>query len=225
MAFCGCKAKIPESMLIAAFLDAAMPPGCAWALCSGMTCNGPLTDEESRYAETCHPKRAAEFRAGRACALRALSALGTPLRALGRGEDRLPVWPAGYRGSITHCGGLCLAVVSRLGATRRLGCDAEINIALPEGVPNRVLSAVELDARDQSGLPDVLWFSAKEAVFKAVFPDVRRYFGFHEAVLCIDPKGTFTATLSHSLADAAGIRALSGRWVLTHGHAITLIAA
>jgi len=80
MASCDCEANTPDFPQIKTFLDGALPPGCAWSLCTGLVCEGPLTQEERRYADMCRPKRAREFRAGRACAARALSDLGMPSR-------------------------------------------------------------------------------------------------------------------------------------------------
>lgn len=110
-------------------------------------------------------------------------------------------------------------------AARRVGCDIEARTLLPEGVADRVLSAAERADVARMSLPDVLWFSAKETVFKAVYPDVGRFFGFDEAEIEFDADGTFTAVLSRVIAAEAGVSRLEGRWLLTSAHAFTLIAA
>ena len=69
-------------------------------------------------------------------------------------------------------------------------CSADI--ARPEELPHA--AAVRAD------VPHVHWdrllFSAKESVYKAWFPLARRWLGFEDAVVMIDPSaGTFQARL------------------------------
>ena len=218
------EARSGRQAVLAAFLDAALPAGCVWAARADFTCDPPLTLAERAYSDACHPKRAAEFRAGRDCAAAALGALGAPPGPLGRGDDRLPCWPTGFLGSITHCNGLCLAITAREGVVSRVACDAEPNRPLPEDVAPRILSRRERAAQTASGLPDRLWFSAKECVFKAVFPDVRGYFGFEEADVILASTGSFEAMLSPSIAARARVDRLTGRWVAVPEFLVTVIA-
>src|SRR5688572_29707947 len=54
------------------------------------------------------PKRQAEFRAGRYCAMTALTALDARFAGceVGRADSGAPVWPAGIVGSISHSDGM-----------------------------------------------------------------------------------------------------------------------
>ncbi len=209
---------------LAAFLDEVLPTGCTWAACSDFTCDPPLTCGEVAYVARCHPKRAAEFRAGRNCAQAALAVLKAPTGPLDRREDGLPCWPEGHLGSITHCSGLCLAVAARQTAIIRLGCDAEPNKELPLGIAPQVLLPKERAAQAVSDLPDTLWFSAKEAVFKAVYPSVRHFFGFEEATVTVGANGRFSATLSDTIAIRTGTAQIAGHWWLSSQHIVTIVA-
>lgn len=120
-------------------------------------------------------KRKAEFGDARWCAHTALGELAAPQRPILRGERGMPLWPAGYTGSITHTNGLRAAVVSRVCASASLGLDAEPNEPLGDdvlGVIAREGEKAQLDTLRQRGVqhPDRLLFCAKEATYKAWFP-------------------------------------------------------
>lgn len=154
------------------------------------------------------PKRLAEYLAGRVLARAAIrSETGRDI-FVPMGTDRAPIWPADLAGSISHSEGRALCLVrSELGAL--VGVDVE-----------RIASAGALDAirsiavsedeevllvgtmSEAEGLTAT--FSAKEAIFKALFPQVRRFFDFKAARLC-EPVGReemqfrLTETLTPSL--------------------------
>ena len=48
------------------------------------------------------PRRRVEFATGRLCARRAMAALGHARVSIPRAQDRVPIWPDGIVGSITH---------------------------------------------------------------------------------------------------------------------------
>jgi enterobactin synthetase component D len=148
------------------------------------------------------PKRRREYLAGRMAAASALSQLA--LRPGGRWDlatrdDRLPEWPPGVCGSISHSGTLALAWVARAPAQGPVACggvgvDVEhwLSTERCERLQQRI--APELSQLDPSLLPGTaaltLAFSAKESLFKALYPQVRRYLGFDAAqVLEIEPGG------------------------------------
>jgi 4'-phosphopantetheinyl transferase EntD len=96
---------------------------------------GLLADEEPFVARFA-PRRLAEFVSGRACARRALVALGVPdalRRAIPVGAHGQPVWPAGVVGSITHCPGRCAAVAAPSDRYRSIGIDNEVPDASSSG--------------------------------------------------------------------------------------------
>ncbi len=136
-------------------------------------------------------KRQVEFAAGRFCAREALQQLGCESRAtLAIGQDRVPLWPAGYLGSISHGDGLAIAVVTTTKAWRGVGIDIEriLTIEAAEPLVEHLMTAAELAIGNAAGLSLAHWlslvFSAKESLFKALYPLVGRYFDFLDAEVC-----------------------------------------
>src|SRR6266478_8464453 len=77
----------------------------------------PLTCSELASAGEISADRKRELQSGRTYAKHALAMFGVHDVDLPVGSDRLPVWPAGFIGSITHIqkhsGGYCTAAVAR----------------------------------------------------------------------------------------------------------------
>jgi 4'-phosphopantetheinyl transferase EntD len=129
----------------------------------------PLFPEEQRAVAHAVSSRRADFAAGRSAARKAIAQLGLPPVAIAVGPRREPVWPPGVVGSISHASGWAIAAVARAdapGAPRGLGIDVEVHAPLaPE------LEPLVLTAGDQLGhATTLLAFSAKESVYKALFP-------------------------------------------------------
>lgn len=136
-------------------------------------------------------KRRAEFLAGRLMARAALGRLGGS-GAVGRDSHGAPVWPAGFRGSISHSHGTVGVWLGQGAAT--LGLDLEAladpravraicHTVLTEG--DRTLLGESPDAAEATAV-----FSAKEALYKALFPHIGRFFGFdHAETVEIRPDG------------------------------------
>jgi 4'-phosphopantetheinyl transferase EntD len=133
--------------------------------------------------------RAREFAAGRVCARRALREFGVDHVALLVGEQREPLWPAGFVGSITHTTGLCAAAVAERRRYAGIGLDVEIAGRVKPELWPKVCVAEE--AAWIASLPEseraaaaTLIFAAKEAFYKAQFPLVREWVYFHD--VCIE---------------------------------------
>jgi len=136
------------------------------------------------------PKRQAEFLAGRYCLRRAELALNGQRSEIAVGSDRAPVWPPGLAGSLSHVEGYALAIVCASGGGRSIGIDVEVlsEQLEPAEVLNQVATARELDCLTRylgAAQAFSLMFSAKEAIYKALYPSVRRYIEFSE-VTCVD---------------------------------------
>jgi 4'-phosphopantetheinyl transferase EntD len=74
---------------------------------------------------------------------------------------------------------------------------------------------------------DRLLFSAKESVYKAWFPLAKRWLGFEDAVVTLDPSAeTFAARLlvSGPLLGGRRLTGFSGRWLIRDGLVLTAIA-
>lgn len=134
-------------------------------------------------------KRKAEFLAARVLVKLALQALGCsePQQQVGNADDRSPVWPAGVVGSITHTTGFAACCVASISARRLIGIDSELHLSADtaQNLAADIHNETELDLLLQTGLPQALAttliFSAKESLYKALYPLVRRFFGFDMA--------------------------------------------
>ncbi len=192
-----------------------------------------LFPEEEAVVRQAVEKRRREFATARACARRALGALGLPPSPIPTGPHGEPCWPTGVVGSITHCNGYRACAVAHATQLMAIGIDAEPNQALPDGVLAAVAVAEEVTALRQlaHAQPEVHWdrllFSAKESIYKACFPLLAGSLGFADAVLDFVPRQrAFSARLRVSgPAPAGGLpRTLSGRWLVRDGLVLTAIA-
>lgn len=141
------------------------------------------------------PKRRGEFLAGRLCARRALARLGIETGDIAIGPDREPLWPDGVIASISHAGDRAVCIASRDPRLIGLGIDIERGLGpeLAGEIRGVVVDAGE-EASIRAGFEDFAFglgavFSAKESLYKALFPQVRRLFGFEAMRLArIEPR-------------------------------------
>lgn len=158
-------------------------------------------------------KRRVEFLAGRYCARAALRVRAPEVaeNVIATGEQREPLWPEGIVGAISHTNGYAAAAVAHTTNVRGVGLDIErwVTPAAPATIGSHVARPRELEtlvAQTSWAAPEALTvvFSAKETLYKCLYPEVRRYFGFHDAAIeRIDPqRGTFAARLVVTLTDA-----------------------
>lgn len=177
-------------------------------------------------------KRQAEHLAGRACAHQALHRLTGHGVAIGSDSDRVPCWPAGTLGSITHGKGWAGALVGHTPHWQALGLDVEylIPLARADRLAAEIFSPGELAAyragdAQQRSLQATLAFSAKESLFKALFPLVRRRFWFHDAELIEQGGGLIRLRLLRelSLEWPAG-RELCGQYARFDEHLLSVVA-
>jgi 4'-phosphopantetheinyl transferase EntD len=189
--------------------------------------------EEALLARAVEHRRR-EFATARACARNALAALGVPPAPILRGDRGAPQWPPGFVGSITHCDGYRAAAVARAVDVLTIGVDAEPAGPLPDGVLNQVSLPAERTRLGElaAAVPGVCWdrvlFSAKESVYKAWFPLARRWLGFDEADVTIDPAdGTFRARLlvEGPVVGGRPVTGFSGRWLAGDGLVLTTVTA
>ncbi len=180
------------------------------------------------------PKRRLEYLAGRHCARAALRecAPGLAEHGVGTGPNREPLWPAGAVGSIAHTTGYVVSVATSHPPILALGVDVErwMDPAAPQRIGAHIAARGELDAlaaRTGWSLARLLTlvFSAKESIFKCLYPEVQRYFGFQDArVQAIDPQeGTFVATLTAPLAHLPSGLELHGRFTLLDEVVVTAL--
>jgi enterobactin synthetase component D len=187
-----------------------------------------LLPEEQAFAAGLAPARLSTWVAGRLALAAALAELGaprTPLLATPRGA---PAVPAGFVGSISHKKRLAAAVAAPdEGAC--LGLDVEDAAPRAYDIAGRILRDVELAAVDALA-PDARWravivrFSIKEAIYKAVDPHVRRYVGFHEALVEPDPPGEGVREAAARLdpTPGEGPFSIEATWAELDGYVVSL---
>jgi enterobactin synthetase component D len=188
-----------------------LPPGAA---CAAMRVaeapqSGPLPAELERAV----PFRQQEFRAGRACAARALNTLGVS-GAVGREEGgRAPLWPLGVMGSITHTRALAVAAVARV-ASLGIDCEPMLSDEALRDVRGTALSDDEWALLGADAALATALFSAKESLFKCRWPLTRVFLDFPDARLIARDDDSLTL-------EAEGTRQ-PVRYALAHGHAFTV---
>ena len=166
------------------------PAGVAFALW-GDGEPPPLWPAELSAASSMSDKRRREFASGRYCAREALVRLGHEAVALPVGPGRAPVWPPGIIGSISHTDDIAIAAVARSSDLRSLGIDVESGDPLEPDLLKLVCREEELAALAagdlQPGLGAKLIFSAKESVYKCLWPLTGTFLEFHAIGISIDP--------------------------------------
>lgn len=215
-------------------IEALFPEGVVTAESTGDLPVEALRPEEAAGLGRAVEKRRREFAAGRTCARRALACLGIAEAALPIGPDRLPAWPPGIVGSITHCAGYRGVAVARRGAIAGLGLDAEVGMELEPSLVPFVCLPGEIEAlRALSGLTPgqgaKLVFSAKESAYKCYFPLVHHFLEFHDVEIVLEPAspraGSFTARVLRG--PPAPASCLRGRFVRDEARVytgVTLVA-
>lgn len=143
------------------------------------------------------PKRRRDFLAGRYCARQALTRLAPEFAMfeVRVGAGREPIWPEGVVGSITHTDGFASAAVAWQRDVLALGLDSERvrSLAGAGEIESQVFEVSEFAALLANGLSRqhtvFIGFSAKEAVFKCLYPRARALWEFDEVELTsLEPK-------------------------------------
>lgn len=178
-------------------------------------------------------KRQAEFLAGRLCARAALQQLDHLDCVPAIGEDRAPVWPAHISGSITHSTGHAAAIVAHTAQWRGLGMDLEnvLTLERAERLAGEILTADEMRRmadlpREQIALLVTLTFSAKESLFKALYPIVHKRFYFeHAELLEWSESGQLRLRLLTDLSSEwCHGKELVGQFAVSDGQLLSLVA-
>jgi 4'-phosphopantetheinyl transferase EntD len=161
-----------------------------------------LHPDEAAFARTVPEMTRAGWVGGRVALRAALAAAGLeapgPILATPRGA---PLLPPDVVGSVSHKRSIAVALAARASnPSATVGIDVEVIRPLRADIARRVLLPEEQallppegPARDAAVL---LAFSAKEAIYKALDPWVRRFVAFEEAILSRAPDGGLRARLA-----------------------------
>lgn len=173
-----------------------------------------LLSEERIGLERMGDVRRAEYSSGRRVARRALSLLGVRDRAV-TARGRVPVWPCGIVGSITHSRTLASAMVGRGNDVAGIGVDLELEGRVTDQIAERVLLPRERVV--EGGWPTML-FAAKEAVYKAVNPLVGEYLAFADVEISASTDGTYRAAMTRPGESKAAVEAGRGWFQRVEAH-------
>jgi len=182
-----------------------------------------LLSEEREAAAALGPVRRRGWVGGRVAMREALARIGKmapPILADERGAPRLP---SGLAGSISHKEHVAVALVATEEAAK-VGVDVEVDAPRGRDIAGKVLrpeelAAVEGMAEDERARAVLLRFSAKEAVYKALDPYVKRYVGFLEIAVALSEDGTGEVT--PYLPEGEGGFAFEVRWMRRGGLLLT----
>lgn len=105
---------------------------------------------------------------------------GVEVRKTERGERD---WPAGFVGSLTHKGTVVLGVIAKRSSTPMVGIDLERMDRADLIDIQKTIASEGLPYGFSQQLGILFAFSAKEAVFKAQYPQTQKWLGFSDVNL------------------------------------------
>ena len=163
--------------------------------------------------------RQQEFLRGRWCAQQALLELGDTSPVL-RAKDRSPIWPMGFVGSISHNKEYSGAFVALDKYYRSVGMDIEEIGRIKPEMKKMILSSTEQQRFVEQKEMTII-FSAKESLYKLLYPLVKEFFGFQDAEITHLERGKFTILLLKNLGEFSSGTRFQGSYELLDGHILT----
>lgn len=158
---------------------------------------GKLHSSELRCIENAVDKRRFEFSTGRWLARELFRELGVPEQPLLPSPQRDPAWPKQIVGSITHSSSMCAVLAAYAKDYRALGIDLELSSPPNADLADIILSPLE-PARYRSPEMLRLIFSAKESVYKGLYPITGTMLDFHDVEIRLqESQLTFSVVTSH----------------------------
>ena len=152
-----------------------------------------LTEEQAIAESFGSQKRRAEFTMGRIYAHGALSRFGLESEPILRNtETREPCWPNSVWGSITHSAGFAAVAVGLKKDIKGVGIDLE---SFSRSVDFKIRRHVCVDSELEwlESLPTKqasralrIIFSAKESIFKCLYPSTKTYLSFKDAAVSVN---------------------------------------
>lgn len=177
-------------------------------------------------------KRRSSYLAGRFVADIALRNMGIENFPILSGSSREPIWPAHICGSLSHSdkNAVCALHHARMNG----GVGIDIEKIIPEETAEQIWSVI-INGKEKEMLENIptsfsflltIVFSAKESLFKALYPIVKVFFGFEEANIidCNIKDQSFTLELTSSLSCNVPAKSrFKGHFVIYDDSILTLI--
>lgn len=141
--------------------------------------------EQELIGTAASAKHKLDVKRGRAAARRALQDLtGNSNYTILRGPRGEPIFPRDTIGSITHCQEHAIAVVANLQTISLLGIDLEALSSARDDLAEKIATPNEREwiSKNSTFRIEAL-FAAKESIYKALAPKLKRFIGFQEVEL------------------------------------------
>ena len=197
--------------------------------CRVDACHARLAPAEAGLVVRAVEKRRAEFTAGRFCAHQALARCSCDIAAIGADAYGAPLWPDAMVGSITHSRAHAAAAVACAADCRGIGIDIEALGRFTRTMANRVLLPEEIEGLGCSFGSDwlcgaTMLFSAKESVYKCLYPLVGPAMRFHDAQITVAGTHALEIILSPALHERLPHAfSMQGYWCLEQQEVVTAI--
>ena len=171
-----------------------------------------LAGEEWHIISSAVDSRRREFSTGRWLAREGLSRLGEERVAIPQGARREPVWPDSIIGSISHTSTQVVVVLALQKEYRGIGIDLEEKNRVEAGLLCKLVT--ERERLYHGDIDYTLLFSAKEAIYKLMFPVAREYIDFLdvEVELCFRTS-SFSASYIGENKDANVLAGIEGSFI------------
>lgn len=175
--------------------------------------------------------RKAEFLAGRFLAIQIMRKLGLSDAKVDMSANRLPLWPSDIKGSISHTDKFVICAISSCRSISRIGVDIELlDQEISLDLINTVMCKEEILLANLSNFNSAyifsFFFSAKESLFKALYPEVKIFFDFNAAEIIkinIEEK-TFNIVLRYNLNSThTKGKIYTGRYYITDTYIVTIV--
>lgn len=210
-------------------LDSLFPEGVITGIAAPWMWSAELTREEQIIIVNAVDKRRRAFTAGRTCARGILRQFGfSGDLTIGKDKYGAPVWPEGIVGSISHTDDVCVVSIGRKKSElTSLGVDVEKDIGLDADLVNLICDELEKETccngqvEDSLRLAKVI-FSAKESVYKCLYPITRTVLDFQDVHIQLNiSEQKFTGTTNGDLHDDLVKGVCNGRIFYGEGHIYT----
>ena len=182
-----------------------------------------LREQERTHAADLPLRRRITWAGGRIALHAALEQVGHSAEAIFSTDRGAPRLPSGLAGSVSHKEGLAVALVTPH-ATWSVGVDIE-HMRVPRAdIARHVLTPEEREElstlqQEERWREVLLRFSAKEALYKALDPWVRRYVSFQE--VAVHPEAGGVGRVHLALKDGAGPFRVEMGWEMNEEFVLT----
>lgn len=177
-----------------------------------------LTKNEKQATTQFSGKRLKDFSTGRYCARKALAAIGNDNAEILVGNDKQPIWPKGYVGSISHSGKLVGAVTAKASSVKSIGLDIETIGKIKPEMWRLLYTESEVEflnsfTGEELAYYTTLLFSFKEAFYKLQHPLTNTFLNFTD----VEVKSVGNKFELQVLKDFPEKKSLMGT-ILLHSH-------